>query len=165
VARARKGALQLDLQKTGGSDSSLPIFVPATKIAEFGNSPRSDKENVLTLPDNWRILGSGAPMATQPSTLERRTEKLDLRISPSAKARLQAAATALRRPVSDFVLESALAQADIALADRNSFVLDADRWTAFLEALDAPSRPLPRLKALLEKPGYFDPPAESAERP
>jgi uncharacterized protein (DUF1778 family) len=104
-------------------------------------------------------------MATQASTVERRTEKLDLRISPSAKARLQAAAAALRQPLSEFVLESALVQAEMALADRSSFALDGERWTAFLEALDAPTRPLPRLKALLEEPGYFDPPFEAAERP
>ena len=98
-------------------------------------------------------------MATHSSSLERRTEKLDLRISPSAKAKLQAAAASLNRPVSEFVLESALTQAEIALADRTVISLNGEQWEEFLAALDAPPRPLPRLKRLLEEPGFFDAPA------
>jgi uncharacterized protein (DUF1778 family) len=85
-----------------------------------------------------------------------RSEKLDLRLTPEAKMALQAAAAASRRSVSEFVLESALARADEALADRRTFGLDAKQWKAFLAALDAPPRPLPRLKRLLKEPGFFD---------
>jgi uncharacterized protein (DUF1778 family) len=85
-----------------------------------------------------------------------RTEKLDLRLTPKAKQTLQAAALASRRSVSEFVLESALARADEALADRRTFGLDAEQWKAFKKALDAPARPLPRLKRLLSEPGFFD---------
>jgi uncharacterized protein (DUF1778 family) len=94
-------------------------------------------------------------MAVQTIAKERRTEKLDIRVSRSAKARLQAAAAASQRKMSDFVMESALAKADEMLADRRIFQLDAEKWTAFQAALDAPVRPLPRLRALLEKPGFF----------
>ena len=86
-----------------------------------------------------------------------RTEKLDLRLTREAKLALQAAATASQRSVSEFVLESALARADEALADRRTFILGADQWKAFMAALDAPPRPLPRLHRLLEEPGFFDP--------
>jgi uncharacterized protein (DUF1778 family) len=85
-----------------------------------------------------------------------RSEKLDLRLTRKAKKTLQAAAAVVHRSVSEFVLESALARADEALADRRSFQLDAARWKAFLAALDAPPRPLPRLKRLLSEPGFFD---------
>ncbi len=95
-------------------------------------------------------------MASQSNLAERRTEKLDVRVSPSAKAKLQAAASAAHRSVSDFVMESALSRAEEALADRRIFGLDAEKWAAFQAALDAPPRPLPRLQALLDKPGYFD---------
>lgn len=47
-----------------------------------------------------------------------RSEKLDLRLTPDAKMALQTAAAASNRSVSEFVLESALARADEALADR-----------------------------------------------
>ena len=85
-----------------------------------------------------------------------RTEKLDLRLTRSAKRTLQSAATAARRSVSEFVLESALARAEETLPDRQRFGLDADRWAAFQSALDAPARPNTRLKRLLEKPSVFE---------
>lgn len=92
-------------------------------------------------------------MATQ---TERRTEKLDLRVSPSAKARLQAAASVTRRSMSEFVVESALLRAAETLADRRIFGLNAERWVAFQKALDEPPARLTRLQALLDQPGFFD---------
>ena len=94
-------------------------------------------------------------MATQPILTERRSVKLDLRVSPSAKAKLQAAASATHRSMADFVMESALSRAEETLAERRVFGLDAEKWTAFQTALDAPARPLPRLQALLDEPGFF----------
>ena len=85
-----------------------------------------------------------------------RNEKLDLRLTRQAKKTLQAAAAVSRRSVSQFVLESALARADEALADRRIFNLNDAQWKAFLAALDAPPRPLPRLERLLKEPGFFD---------
>ena len=85
-----------------------------------------------------------------------RSVKLDLRLSPGDKAALQAAAAAVRRSVSEFVLESALSRADETLADRRVFSLNAAQWKAFLVALEAPPRPLPRLQRLLQEPGFFD---------
>jgi uncharacterized protein (DUF1778 family) len=85
-----------------------------------------------------------------------RSEKLDLRLTREAKLVLKAAAAASRRSVSEFVVESALARADEALADRRSFGLNAAQWKALLAALDAPPRPLPRLERLLQEPGFFD---------
>jgi uncharacterized protein (DUF1778 family) len=85
-----------------------------------------------------------------------RSEKLDLRLTRDAKRALQAAAAASHRSVSEFVLESALARADEALAHRRTFGLNATQWKAFMAALDAPTRPLPRLERLLKEPGFFD---------
>ena len=86
-----------------------------------------------------------------------RTDKLDLRVSPSAKRTLEAAAAACHRTVSAFVLESALGRADEALADRRTFPLSRAKWTEFLAALDAPVRPLPNMQRLLTESGFFDP--------
>jgi uncharacterized protein (DUF1778 family) len=84
-----------------------------------------------------------------------RTEKLDLRLSPEAKRTLAAAAAVERRSVGDFVLNSALGRAEEALADRRTFALGTEKWRAFLEALDAPPRELPRLRKLMREPGFF----------
>src|SRR5436190_823898 len=85
-----------------------------------------------------------------------RSQKLDLRVSPAARQRLQAAAAATRRSLSEFVLESALTRAEEALADRRIFGVDAKDWKAFLAALDAPPRPLPHIERLLKEPGFFE---------
>jgi uncharacterized protein (DUF1778 family) len=85
-----------------------------------------------------------------------RSEKLDLRLSPEAKQKLYTAAAAANRSVSDFVLESALSRADETLIDRRHFGLDAEQWTAFTIALDAPPRSHPRLERLLKEPSVFE---------
>jgi len=87
---------------------------------------------------------------------ETRKEKLDLRLTASAKHTLQIAARAAKRSVSEFVLESALARADETLPDRRRFGLDEEQWTEFQAALDAPPRPAPRLLELLREPSVFE---------
>lgn len=85
-----------------------------------------------------------------------RSEKLDLRVSSSTKRMLEAAASASNRTVSAFVVESALARAEEALADRQIFPLSKTKWAEFLAALDAPPRPLSEMQRLLTEPGFFD---------
>ena len=86
-----------------------------------------------------------------------RTEKLDLRLSKAAKQTLQDAAIAARKSMSEFVLESALKEAEERLADRNTFILAAKQWDAFVAALDAPPRRHARLERLFGEPSPFDP--------
>lgn len=88
--------------------------------------------------------------------VETRNEKLDLRLTPSAKRALQIAARASQRSVSEFVLESALARAEETLPDRQRFGLSADQWRAFLKALDAPPPKAARLAKLLREPSVFE---------
>jgi len=88
--------------------------------------------------------------------MAQRTPKLDLRLTPEDEQRLQAAATASRRSVSEFVLESALVRAEEMLADRTRFGLNAEQWKAFLTALDTPPRDPPRLRRLLQEPSVFE---------
>lgn len=85
-----------------------------------------------------------------------RTQKLDLRLTPAAKQMLYTAAAATHRSVSDFVLESALTRAEETLAARRNFGLDAERWAAFMAALDAPVRDLPRVQRLFSSPSVFE---------
>lgn len=87
---------------------------------------------------------------------ETRNEKLDLRLTASAKRTLQVAAALAKRSVSEFVLESALQRAEENLPDRQRFGLDAESWAAFQQALDAPTRAMPRLERLLQEPSVFE---------
>jgi uncharacterized protein (DUF1778 family) len=86
-----------------------------------------------------------------------RSEKLDLRLTKSAKQTLQAAAAAASKSMSDFVLESALSEAEERLADRRVFTLEANAWDSFVAALDAPPRRHARLERLFREPSVFDP--------
>lgn len=88
-----------------------------------------------------------------PST---RTEKLDLRITPAAKLALAAAAAADNRSLSEFVLDSALTRAEETLAMRRHFGLNAEKWGAFMAALDADPRPLPGVEKLFSAPSPFE---------
>ena len=54
------------------------------------------------------------------------------------------------------MLESALARAEETLADRRQFGLDAEQWAAFMAALDAPPRELPRLQRLFRERSVFE---------
>lgn len=91
-----------------------------------------------------------------PTNTETRSERIDVRATPSMKRLLQEAAQTANKSVSEFLLESALTAAAEALADRRLFVLDKDQWNAFVAALDTPPQPRPRLERLLREPGVFD---------
>jgi len=90
------------------------------------------------------------------ASTETRNEKLDLRLTLSAKRTLQDAARVAGRSVSEFVLESALARAEETLPDRQRFGLNAQQWSAFQAALNAPPKPAPRLARLLREPSVFE---------
>jgi len=85
-----------------------------------------------------------------------KTERIDVRASDSVKQLLQEAARASHKSVSEFLLDAGITAANQALADRRHFVLSAEQWQAFQQALDRPVRQKPCLKKLLEEPGVLD---------
>lgn len=78
-----------------------------------------------------------------------KSERIELRATPSMKRLLQRAAEASNKNVTDFLLEAGLTAAEETLAGRRLFQLDDREWNAFQEALDHPVRPKPRLARLL----------------
>ncbi len=78
-----------------------------------------------------------------------KTERIDVRVSPAAKDTLQMAATQVNKTVSQFLLDAGLTAAAETLEDRRSFILDKERWEAFVKVLDRPPRMKPRLARLL----------------
>jgi uncharacterized protein (DUF1778 family) len=85
------------------------------------------------------------------TTPESRSERVDLRMTPAAKRTLTQAATAANKTLTEFLLDSGLQAAFDTLADRRTFVLDAERWDAFMAELDRPPADNPRLRALLTR--------------
>ena len=69
------------------------------------------------------------------------SHQLDLRLTRKAKTALRAAAAASNRSVSEFVLESALARADEALADRRTFWTESSSMESILGSTECPSAP------------------------
>jgi uncharacterized protein (DUF1778 family) len=81
-----------------------------------------------------------------------RTEKLTLRLAPAIKRRIEAAADVENKSVTAYVLDSALAAADMLLPDRRISYLNTEQW----KGLDAPPRYRERLERLLTGPSIFD---------
>jgi len=92
-------------------------------------------------------------MKTEPGA---KTEHLDIRITPEVRRLLQQAARERHTTISQFVLQSALHSANTVLAERSRIALNAEQWTAFMAALDAPPRRHPRMERLLNEPTILD---------
>ena len=82
-------------------------------------------------------------------TVESRSERVDLRMTPAAKRTLQQAARVANKTVSEFLLDSSLTAAFETLADRRVFQLDDKSWNAFMAALARPPKDNPGLRRLL----------------
>jgi len=87
---------------------------------------------------------------------EARSERIDIRTTPSVKRTLQDAASTSSKTVSEFLLDSALAKAAEIMADQRLFQFDDEQWSAFLAALDAPPQPMPRLQRLFAEPSALE---------
>lgn len=91
-----------------------------------------------------------------PNSPKRRDDRLEVRLTPKAKTMLKRAASVERKTVSAFILDKGLAAAAETLADRREFRLSARQHDAFIAALDAPSKPRPRLEQLLKTPSVLE---------
>ena len=85
-----------------------------------------------------------------------KTERIDVRVSSTAKNTLQMAAAQVNKTVSQFLLDAAMTAAAETLEDRRSFVLDRKRWDAFLKILDRPPRIKRRLARLLAEQSVLE---------
>jgi uncharacterized protein (DUF1778 family) len=89
-------------------------------------------------------------------TTETRSERVDLRMTPSAKRTLTKAAAISNKTLTEFLLDSGLNAAFDTLADRRVFQLDQARWDAFMAALAAPPKDNVRLRRLLARKPAWD---------
>ena len=77
---------------------------------------------------------------------------ISMRIPPDTRDLIDRAAKATGRTRTDFMLETARKAAEEALLDQRFFFFDTPEYAAFLQALDAPPRDLPKLRKLLAAP-------------
>lgn len=87
---------------------------------------------------------------------EAKSERIEVRTTPSMKALLQRAASFSHKNVTEFLLEAGINAAEDALVDRRMFRLDEVQWRAFQDALDRPVAKKPRLARLLAEKGVLE---------
>lgn len=83
-----------------------------------------------------------------------KSERINVRASERQQALLRHAAETTDTTLSDFILGSAMAQAERVLADRRWFVATAEQYDEFLRLLDAPME-TPKLDALFAEDSPF----------
>lgn len=76
---------------------------------------------------------------------------INLRIEGSTRQLIDDAAAILGKTRTEFMIESARALAIDVLLDQRFFALDPKRYDAFVQALDNPPAPGPKLRALLRR--------------
>src|SRR5215475_3838854 len=76
---------------------------------------------------------------------------INLRIEAHTRQLIDDAAAVLGKTRTEFMIETARRQAIDVLLDQRLFVLDEERYDAFMHALDNPPAPGPRLRALLRR--------------
>ena len=87
---------------------------------------------------------------------EAKSERIEVRTTPSTKALLQRAATSSHKNVTEFLLEAGVNAAKEALVDRRMFSLDDVQWQVFQDALDRPVVTRPRLARLLAEKSVIE---------
>lgn len=85
-----------------------------------------------------------------------RSERLNLRLAEDQKQLVAAAAAAMHKTLSEFVLDAACALARETLSMRTHFVVDDETYDRFVAALNAPDTDKPRLRKLLNEPSIFE---------
>lgn len=80
-----------------------------------------------------------------------KSQRVNLRVAARDDALFRRAAAMADESLSEFLVESGRERAERLLADRTSFVLPDDDWTAFAEALDRPAEADPALVELFRR--------------
>lgn len=89
-------------------------------------------------------------------TVKQKDDRIDVRVKSSQKNYLIHAATLRDTKLSQFVLNSALKEAEEVVNQNTHFALPDKQWKAFSAALDRPAREISKLKKLFSDPNVFD---------
>jgi len=76
---------------------------------------------------------------------------INLRIEANTRQLIDDAAAVLGKTRTEFMIDSARREAIDVLLDQRLFSLDHERYDAFMQALDNPPAPGPKLKSLLRR--------------
>ena len=76
---------------------------------------------------------------------------INLRVEADTRRLIDDAAAILGKTRTEFMIDSARREAIDVLLDQRLFVLDAERYDAFVRALDNPPAPGPKLRSLFRR--------------
>lgn len=93
--------------------------------------------------------------APEPDRRASRDQRINLRTSARQEQLLRRAAAATDRTMTDFILDSAVEQAERVLADRRWFMATEEQWAEFQRLLDAPLPSTARFERLAARPSPF----------
>jgi uncharacterized protein (DUF1778 family) len=93
----------------------------------------------------------GAATVAERSSAADTKGSINLRIETHTRQLIDEAAAILGKTRTEFMIESARRLAIDVLLDQRLFVLDAERYDAFMHALDNPPAPGPKLRSLLRR--------------
>jgi uncharacterized protein (DUF1778 family) len=92
-----------------------------------------------------------SPMTTHHTVPPETKGSINLRIEAQTRQLIDDAATALGKTRTEFMIDSARKVAADVLLDRRLFTLNPDAFDAFVEVLDNPPAPGPKLRALMHR--------------
>lgn len=95
--------------------------------------------------------GLGATTVAERSSAADTKGSINLRIETHTRQLIDEAAAILGKTRTEFMIESARRLAIDVLLDQRLFVLDSERYDAFMHALDNPPAPGPKLRSLLRR--------------
>ncbi|MDV8001556.1 DUF1778 domain-containing protein [Rhodococcus sp. IEGM 1408] len=84
-----------------------------------------------------------------------KSQRINLRASERQEELLRRAATATDTSMSEFILGSAVDQAEKVLADRRWFTVSQEQWDEFNRLLDAPLEDTSKLRRLAARSSPF----------
>ena len=93
---------------------------------------------------------SAVAVADRPSPTDAK-RSINLRIEANTRQLIDDAAAILGKTRTEFMIESARREAIDVLLDQRLFVLDSERYDAFIRALNNPPAPGPKLWSLLRR--------------
>lgn len=92
---------------------------------------------------------------TTTRTTRSRSERIEVRASPSERAIIDQAVAAAGTDLTTFVITNLTIAARRVLADRTSFTLDGDAARTWDAINERPARDLPGLRSLMDRPSPF----------
>ncbi|MDR1079006.1 MAG: DUF1778 domain-containing protein [Propionibacteriaceae bacterium] len=94
------------------------------------------------------------PTTTRPA----KSERIEVRATTRQETLLRSAAAATDSTMTDFILGSAVREAERVLAERRWFSASAEEYDRFLDLLDAPLETTPAFERLWSRPSPFGQP-------